>query len=54
MYDITGQGCGLGSFPTSYIDATHHVTAWVWETQAWGDAYDLRYLKLTYQYAVWA
>jgi hypothetical protein len=53
IYDEVGTTCGI---PTSksYISSTHRITALVWMTQAWGDAYDLRYLKLTYQYAVWA
>jgi hypothetical protein len=40
-------------FTSGYIDSSHHVHAWIWMDQAWGDAYDLAWLRLTYQYAVW-
>jgi hypothetical protein len=52
-FDVADQVCGQ-AVSKSLISSTHHITAWVWMTQAWGDAYDLKYLKLTYQYAVWA
>jgi hypothetical protein len=44
--------CGI-PFTSKYVSSTDRVAAWVWMTQAWGDAYDLYYLRLTYQYAVW-
>ena len=40
-------------FTSAFIDANHHVDAWIYMDQAWGDAYDLNWLRLTYQYAVW-
>ena len=40
-------------FTSAYISSTHHVEAWIYMTQAWGDAYDLNWMRLTYQYAVW-
>ena len=40
-------------FTSAFIDANHHVSAWIYMEQRWGDAYDLNWLKLTYQYAVW-
>jgi hypothetical protein len=40
-------------FTSAYISSTHHIDAWIWMTQAWGDAYDLNWMRLTYQYAVW-
>lgn len=53
LYDQAGTKSGI-SISKGYISPTHRITALVWMTQAWGDAYDLRYLRLTYQYAVWA
>jgi hypothetical protein len=52
-YDDPGVVSGV-PVPTSHVDGGRRVTAWIRMTQAWGDAYDLRYLKLTYEYAVWA
>jgi Bacterial Ig-like domain (group 3)/FlgD Ig-like domain len=40
-------------FTSAFIDANHHVDAWIYMEQRWGDAYDLNWLRLTYQYAVW-
>ena len=51
-YDQPGVTCGI-PFTSRYVSSTGRVVAWVWMTQAWGDAYDLYYLRLTYQYAVW-
>jgi hypothetical protein len=53
MYDEVGTTWGT-PLTKAYISSTHRITAWVTMTQAWGDAYDLRYLRLTYKYAVWA
>lgn len=41
-------------FSSNRISSTRRIEAWIWMTQAWGDAFDLHYLRLTYQYAVWA
>lgn len=51
-YDISGQTHNL-LFGSDYIDENGRIEAWVWMTQAFGDAFDLKYLKLNYQYAVW-
>jgi hypothetical protein len=53
LYDESGVTWGT-PVSKAYVSSTHRITAWVTMTQAWGDAYDLRYLKLTYKYAVWA
>jgi hypothetical protein len=52
-YDQVGTTCGLVIKP-GFVSSTRHVESWMWMTQAWGDAYDLYYLKLTYKYAVLA
>ena len=51
--DQPGVTCGL-PISKSYVSSTKALDTWVWMTQAWGDAYDLYYVKLTYQYAIWA
>jgi hypothetical protein len=53
MFDEDGATHGL-PFTKTYLSSTKKVEAWTWMTQAWGDAYDLKFLRLTYQYAVWA
>lgn len=53
LYDQPGVVCGI-PVSKSYVSSTKRLTSWVWMTQAWGDAYDLYFVKLTYQYAVWA
>jgi hypothetical protein len=53
LFDESGVTWGT-VVSKAYVSSTHRMTAWVTMTQAWGDAYDLRYLKLTYKYAVWA
>jgi hypothetical protein len=53
MYDEPDHTWGI-PFTTAQVSATRKVEAWIWMTQAMGDAYDLNWLKLTYQYAVWA
>jgi hypothetical protein len=35
-----------------YISSAKRIEAWVWMTQAWGDAYDLAFVRVKYQYAV--
>jgi hypothetical protein len=50
-YDEAGVTYGM-SVTKGYISATKRIKAVVWMTQAWGDAFDLHYLKLRYQYAV--
>lgn len=52
LFDEDGVTFNL-LFGPKYIDENGRIEIWVWMTQAWGDAFDLRYLKLNYQYAVW-
>ena len=40
------------SVSTGYISSTKKVTAVLWMTQQFGDAFDIHYLKMRYQYAV--
>lgn len=40
------------SVSTGYISSTKKVTAVLWMTQQFGDAFDVHYLKMRYQYAV--
>jgi hypothetical protein len=49
--DAPGVTCGIQT-SAAYVSSTHHLVAWLTMTQAWGDAYDLWYFKLTYKYAV--
>ena len=53
LYDEIGATWGI-AFTTSYINTAKQVEAWLSMRQAWGDAWDVNYLRLTYQYAVWA
>jgi hypothetical protein len=41
------------SVPRSYISSTRKARIVIWCTEDMGDAVDIHYLKLTYQYAVW-
>ena len=50
-YDEAGTTYGM-SVTKGYISSTKRIEAVVWTTQAWGDAFDLHYLRLRYQYAV--
>ena len=50
-FDSPGLVCGT-SVPVKYISSAKRIEAWVWMTQAWGDAYDLAFVRVKYQYAV--
>lgn len=52
MYDEAGVTYSI-PFTTSALSSTRKLVAWVWMDEAWGDAYDLNFIRLTYQYAVW-
>jgi Bacterial Ig-like domain (group 3)/Concanavalin A-like lectin/glucanases superfamily/FlgD Ig-like domain len=47
------QTCGTIVSP-ALVGSAKTVESWVWMTEMWGDAFDLNYLKFSYQYAVWA
>ena len=39
--------------PSAHVSADRKVRFGVWCSEAWGDAFDLHSIRLTYQYAVW-
>jgi flagellar hook assembly protein FlgD len=53
LFDEAGVTYGI-PFTTALLSPTKLLVAWVWMDQYWGDAYDLNYLRLTYEYATWA
>lgn len=50
-FDMGTNACGPSVDP-KYVSSSRRLDAWVWMTQEWGDAYDIYFVRVTYQYAV--